>query len=104
MTTVREMLRRLLGRAKVSESIPREYAYRVHWLNEARGWTEVKRADVRRAVERVMSEADFVEESHKRKYILTQVDSSPHAGASLAELMKVLESLEKESSEEEIHG
>jgi hypothetical protein len=98
------MLRRLLGHTPVPESVPREYAYTVHWLNEARGWSQARRTEVRRAVARVISESDFTDEPYKRKYVLTQIDSSPHAGASLAALLKVLEALENESSEEGTHG
>jgi hypothetical protein len=104
VTSIREVLHRLLDRTKVPERVPRDYAYTVHWLKEARSWSDSKRERVRDALDQMMPASTFREESDESRYTLSQVDDVPHTGASLAALLRVLDALAKESSEEESDG
>lgn len=71
-----------------------QYAYTVHWIQQARGWDAGRRRAARAALERLMAAPDFDPGPYARRYVVEAVDGRPHDGASLRALRRVLEALQ----------
>lgn len=106
MTSIREMIRRLLGEAAEREqraSAPRpDYSYRVFWTKMARSWSPDRRRTVRRAVQEVVEGGEFEPNAFERRYQVEALGEGAHAGASLLALLEVIDAFQSyEESEEE---
>lgn len=101
MTSIREIVKRLVTREAPEEQIPRDYLFTVHWLTEARSWRRAKRAEVLAALTDLMREPSFAAESLEREYVVEQIDDFQHTGASLTTLRKVLKALDAQQPQEE---
>jgi hypothetical protein len=98
VTSLREAVRRLLGRAEEQQmpDVPDvALAYTFYWTKLARLWDNHRRAQVLRAVEDVMDADDFAPNLMERRYWVPATDDVAHAGASLAALRRVLQALEE---------
>jgi len=84
---------RLGFRGRPAKTDPAAYAYRIHWLAQARTWTPARRAEVLAPLRRLTSSPGFRAAEGGRIHELPELDSLKHAGASLAELQTVLEAL-----------
>ena len=80
-------------RGRPATTDPAAFAYRIHWLAQARTWTPARRAEVLSPLRRLTSSPSFQPVEGGRIYEIPELDSQKHAGASLAELMTVLEAL-----------
>jgi hypothetical protein len=89
---LRERLR-LAVRGRAAKADPAAYAYRIHWLAQARTWTPARRAEVLAPLRRLTSSPGFRPVEGARIYEIPELDSQKHAGASLVELLTVLEAL-----------
>jgi hypothetical protein len=96
MTSIRESIRRLLGRGEAQNEPDSEFAYVVYWTKIGREWDAQRRKGVYLAVKEVVEAEDFEANLLERRYEVPTVDSSPHAGASLVALLRVIEALEPE--------
>jgi hypothetical protein len=74
-----------------------DFSYGVFWTKQAREWDSGRRAIILEAVQDLMRRPDFELNDYHRRYTLPALDSSGHAGRSLAALEKVLIALENES-------
>lgn len=107
MTSIREMLRRLLGEGEGSEAAGQaeqpspDYSYRVYWMKTARSWTEGRLDEVREEVQRVVEGEGFEANPFERRYHVEAVDDEEHAGASLLALLEVIDALKKHTSQTE---
>ncbi len=99
MTTLREALRRLLGRSAAQHSQPASapdrvgFSYRVFWTKQARGWDVARRRSVLGAARALTTSESFDPNAFERRYQLEDVDGK-HSGASLLALIQVLEALD----------
>ena len=93
-TLVRLCDRLRLGfQGRPAKTDPAAYAYRIHWLAQARTWTPARRAEVLAPLRRLTSSPSFRSVEGARIYEIPELDSQKHAGASLVELLTVLEAL-----------
>ena len=102
MTSIWEALRR---RFRGQQDLARQasFSYEVYWAKTARLWTPEHRAQALQAVRGLLSRSEFVTTLYDRTYRLEEVDATPHAGASLVALQRVLEALPTESHGELDH-
>jgi hypothetical protein len=98
MTSIRERVRRWLGRGRTEQPAASSFSYRVFWTREARQWPPERRADVRVALGRVVHSEGFVETEFERRYRVDGLDGQAHSGASLVALETVLDALTSFSS------
>lgn len=107
MTSIREMLRRLLGEGDRSEAAGQaeqpspDYSYRVYWMKTARSWTDERLDEVREEVQRVVQGTGFEANPFERRYHVEAVDDQKHAGASLLALLEVIDALKKHTTQPE---
>lgn len=71
-----------------------DFAHRIYWTNEARGWDQTKRRRVLIAVREFVERKTFDANQAGRKFHIPQVDKSLHSGPSLLALIEVLRALE----------
>jgi hypothetical protein len=95
MTSIREVIQRMLFRLRDEKSIPAEFSNSVYWTKLVRGWSAERRHIVRVAVEGVVEQADFKPNEYRRLYHLPEIDDVAHTGASLLTLLKLLEALDE---------
>jgi hypothetical protein len=93
MTSLREAVRRWMGRAIPGPRDPSRFSYSVHWTRTARGWDLDRREKARSALLDLTRRTGFEATSLERRYLVPEVDGLPHAGASLIALLEVLEAL-----------
>ncbi len=98
MTSIREMIRRLLGGDEAAErkaSSPRpDYSYRVYWTKMARSWSPERRRAVREAVRARVEGDEFEANAFERRYRVEALGDGVHAGASLLALLEVIDALQ----------
>jgi hypothetical protein len=94
VTSLREALRRLLGRDPGEAAQAAEFSYTIFWTREAQSWTGERREQVSRAVEAVTERPDFADNLYLRNYRVPGLDEHAYAGASLQALLKVLRALQ----------
>lgn len=94
MTSIREVIRRLVTREGEAGASPSEFSYTVHWTGLVQSWDDRRRRDTLTALRRALEDAEFLPTEFERKYLVPEVDDAPHAGASLMALLRVLEALE----------
>jgi hypothetical protein len=95
MTSLREAVRRWLGRAGPEPGDPSGFSFSVHWTKTARGWDLDRRERVRSALLDLTGGVGFEAKSLDRRYRVAEIDDLPHAGASLIALLEVLEALSR---------
>ncbi|NIS79970.1 MAG: hypothetical protein GTO14_07135 [Anaerolineales bacterium] len=97
MFSIREILRRFLSRASASvpEQSHSDFAYKVYWTKHVRDWSVGRRRSTQSAVERTVSQSEFVANKFERRYSIPEVDEIPHSGASLIALLEVLQSFDR---------
>jgi hypothetical protein len=95
VTSLREAVRRWFGLRKPEPTGAADYSYVVHWTKTARAWDAAKRETVRLALIDLIGRDDFVATPFERTYAIAELDDSPHAGASLIALLKVLGALSR---------
>jgi hypothetical protein len=95
MTSLREAVRRWLGRAASEPGDPSRFSFSVHWTKTAQGWDLDRRQRVRSALLDLTRGAGFEATSLDRRYLVAEIDDLPHAGASLSALLEVLEALSR---------
>jgi hypothetical protein len=95
MTSLRETVRRWLGRAAPEPGEPSRFSFRVHWTKTVRGWDIERRERVHSALLDLTQGAGFEATTLDRRYLVAEVDDLPHAGASLVALLEVLEALSR---------
>jgi hypothetical protein len=93
MTARREAVRRWFRPRNPEASNAAGYSYAVHWTRTARTWDGAKRERARITLLDLTRRAEFVPTVYERRYTVTEVDDSAHAGASLVALLRVLEAL-----------
>lgn len=93
MTSLREALRRLLGRDPAEAGRAAGFSYTIFWTRQAQAWPEERRQQVREAVEAITRRPDFSANLYLRNYHVAELDEQAHAGASLQALLKVLRAL-----------
>ena len=104
MTSIRESVRRLLGRVdKAEQDKPRpHYSYRIYWTKMVREWSGSRRREVAGLLEEVLADEAFNANTFERRYYVEGLDDSKHAGASLLALQQVLEGFDQfENNDEE---
>lgn len=97
MSDIVEKLKGLFGRGQGSSAPDEpdpELAYVLYWMKTAREWPAGRRAEVEGAVKEIVERPDFSPNTFSRRYQVTGLDDSQHAGASLLALLKVLDGLE----------
>ena len=100
MTSLREVVRRLLRRTQESAPPDPEYSYTVYWTKTVREWDDARRKAALSAVIHLIEQADFIPTAYERLYQDSRVDTSAHAGESILALRKVLKAFETESISE----
>lgn len=97
MTSIRESIRRLLGRAEEKgEDAPRpRYSYRIYWTKMVREWSAERRHVISNKLAQVLAQEDFDANLFERRYQVAGLDESKHAGASLLALREVLEGFDQ---------
>lgn len=98
MSSIREAVRRLLGRARdeTGGEAPRPiHSYTIYWTKEVRAWSREHRQGIRAQVESLTSGPGFEATTYERRYRVDGLDDSAHAGASLLALLHVLEGFEQ---------
>lgn len=90
MTSLREAIRRGLRRPPQDETGDPSGSYRFHWTGQAWTWTAEHRTAVLRAAQELVDLPGFEPNAYQRHSRLPELDSSAHAGASLAALREVL--------------
>lgn len=98
MTSIREAVKRMLGRAKeeeARESPAPATAYRFYWTKEVRTWSVERRREMRGRVASVVGRENFEATTYERRYAVQGLDELRHAGASLQALLAVLDGFEE---------
>ena len=103
MTSIRESVRRLLGRAdKAEQDKPKpHYSYRIYWTKMVRDWSASRRRQVAARLENVLADEAFEPNTFERRYHVRGLDDSQHAGASLLALQEVLEGFDQFEEKDE---
>jgi hypothetical protein len=93
VTSLREALRRLLGRDPSEAARAAGFSYAIFWTRLAQSWPPERRQRIRLAVEAVTRQPDFSANLYLRNYRIAELDEQAHAGASLQALLRVLQAL-----------
>lgn len=104
MSSIREAVRRLLGRAReeTGAQTPRPLlSYTLYWTKQAREWSRERRQRVRQQVATLTSRPGFEATTYQRRYRVVGLDTSAHAGASLLALLRVLDGFERHGAQSE---
>jgi hypothetical protein len=103
MTTIREVLRRLIGNEQEAiANQPRpHYSYRIYWTKMVRDWPQAKRQTITEQLAQAISRDDFEPNPLERRYRLDALGESDHAGASLLALQEVLEGFRQFDADQE---
>lgn len=102
MTTLREALKRLLGRSaprpRQAPDPPRiQYSYTIYWTKMVREWDAARRRQIVQALAATLAQPDFEPNAYARRYRIAGLDDLAHSGESLLALQKVLVAFESES-------
>lgn len=97
MTSMREAMRRLLGRPHGDEGPATHFSYAVHWTQEAGTWDRARRAAAGKALEELVADPAFVPTEFEHRYTIAVIDDRPHPGASLLALRNVLRALDEQA-------
>jgi hypothetical protein len=95
VTSLREALRRLIGRDPQEAARAADLSYTIYWTRQAQAWTEQRRRLVGQRVEALIARSDFSPNLFRRDYRVPELDDQGHAGASLQALLKVLRALQE---------
>jgi hypothetical protein len=95
MTSIREVINRLMDRGKPEPDLPDPaFDYRVYWTKQAMGWSPEQRERIHAQVSSLMNQPEFSVGETQRIYRLQALDDSSFAGASIVELDAVLRALQ----------
>lgn len=95
MSSLREAVRRLLGREPAPDTPDPEYSYTVYWTKVVREWDETHRSAAQSATDQLISDSEFQANPFGRRYSDPAIDGSAHSGESLLALQKVLSAFGK---------
>lgn len=95
MTSVREILKRLLQRSAAAKADVHnsDFSYAVYWTKVTREWGVDRRRRIHAEVKATINRPGFVANEFERRYFTPEIDAKKHSGASLVALERVLASL-----------
>lgn len=95
----RRMQEVLSGEGKPPDLPDPAYSYAVYWIKQVRSWPEQRREHIRVTVGRIIRHEDFEPSLYHRQYRVPGLDDVRHAGASLIQLLRVLEHFAAQSTD-----
>ena len=90
MTSIREAIRRLIGKQASPDRAAYEFSFAVYWTRTVRVWTYEQRSQIAAALETLFSDPGFDPQGLQNMYTIKML-AGTHGGASLTALAGVLE-------------
>ncbi|TDI86491.1 MAG: hypothetical protein E2O74_01495 [Chloroflexi bacterium] len=97
MTSLREVVRRLLSRTREAAPPDPAYSYTIYWTKMALGWDDAQRTGALLGAEHLIGQSLFTPTAYERRYLDARIDDSMHSGESILALAKVLKAFGKDT-------